>query len=261
MSDPVEDSHYKLLDIVFENTKNIQGLGLGDLFNISGVNHGLEIEKDLININVANIKNAIISGPVDGTTYLLEILNGHVDELCGAGFKLGGAGNKLFVLIKFFRDNDPRLEWFYNNCSSCIHDAALIGMRMHAYGLSREVATKQVMGFTTDPVGVLKNIALQEQTNKNPTQPTKSEGQTSSTKETSSSDCFIATAAFGSIDAVEVRQLREFRDKKLLNSRLGVFLVSWYYKISPSIAKWVKRGSFRRKLVRFMIRTISPIAK
>lgn len=55
------------------------------------------------------------------------------------------------------------------------------------------------------------------------------------------SKCFIATAAFNSIDAAPVAMLREFRDRVLLRSRLGSGFVHWYYQWSPPAAEWLMR--------------------
>lgn len=49
--------------------------------------------------------------------------------------------------------------------------------------------------------------------------------------------CFIATAVYGSYDAPEVIILREFKDKVLINNRLGSLFVRLYYRLSPSIAR------------------------
>lgn len=52
--------------------------------------------------------------------------------------------------------------------------------------------------------------------------------------------CFIATAAFGSIDVGPVRLLRKFRDKVLLTNTPGRAFVVWYYENSPRWADWLE---------------------
>jgi len=65
-------------------------------------------------------------------------------------------------------------------------------------------------------------------------------------KSSSKSGCFIATAVYGSPYANEVIILKEFRDKWLLNFRLGEIFVTFYYLISPPIANQIaKRESLR----------------
>jgi hypothetical protein len=61
--------------------------------------------------------------------------------------------------------------------------------------------------------------------------------------------CFIATAAFGSIDGQGVRILRQFRDQFLTTSSFGNGIIGWYYKISPPLADIVGQSLFHRALV------------
>ena len=58
--------------------------------------------------------------------------------------------------------------------------------------------------------------------------------------------CFIATAAFGSIDDAGVRILRQFRDRYLKTTSWGRFAVSWYYHISPPLADLVSQSLLLR---------------
>lgn len=53
------------------------------------------------------------------------------------------------------------------------------------------------------------------------------------------SNCFIATAVYGDPSCYQVRELRKYRDDKLLKSITGRAFVKIYYKISPAIAKWL----------------------
>jgi len=66
-------------------------------------------------------------------------------------------------------------------------------------------------------------------------------------------DCFIATAAFGSVDAPRVRLLREFRDRVLLKFRSGKWFVSKYYRHSPPLARWLSKHETARVIVRYLL--------
>ncbi len=66
--------------------------------------------------------------------------------------------------------------------------------------------------------------------------------------------CFIATATYLSEEAPEVRSLREFRDKILLRSAIGVGLVELYYAISPRLAIVIERNSSLRRVCRTLLR-------
>ncbi len=62
--------------------------------------------------------------------------------------------------------------------------------------------------------------------------------------------CFIATAAFGDIDAPQVRLLREMRDRSLLKTEWGRQFVALYYSWSPPVAAWLKEHAVASRLMR-----------
>ncbi|MEG4915699.1 CFI-box-CTERM domain-containing protein [Microcoleus sp. B7-D4] len=66
----------------------------------------------------------------------------------------------------------------------------------------------------------------------------------------SSSSCFIATAAYCTSAHPDIDTFRNFRDKKLLTNPVGQVLVSLYYKISPSVANYVKRQPVIKSFLR-----------
>jgi YVTN family beta-propeller protein len=63
-------------------------------------------------------------------------------------------------------------------------------------------------------------------------------------------DCFIATAAYGSDMAREVRLLREFRDRSLMTSEAGRAFVHFYYRNSPPLADLIRSRDGARAAVR-----------
>ena len=66
---------------------------------------------------------------------------------------------------------------------------------------------------------------------------------TSTASTTTASDCFVATAAYGSPMAVEVVKFRSFRDNYLLKCNWGTKATKAYYIIGPWLAKLVQKSS------------------
>ncbi len=73
---------------------------------------------------------------------------------------------------------------------------------------------------------------------------------------TSKTGCFVATAAYGSAMAVEVRVLSEFRDRVLLSSRLGRRFVGLYYRVSPRLASFIRGRNTTRAVIRQLLRAL-----
>ncbi len=67
------------------------------------------------------------------------------------------------------------------------------------------------------------------------------------------SNCFIATAAFGTPMAKQVKILCRFRDNYLLTNKLGSEFVAFYYKHSPPIADYIAGRSYLRALIRIAL--------
>ncbi len=63
-------------------------------------------------------------------------------------------------------------------------------------------------------------------------------------------NCFIATAAYGSPFESQVKLLREFRNKYLLTNTVGRTFVRFYYAVSPPIARWIALDPHRKQVTR-----------
>lgn len=70
---------------------------------------------------------------------------------------------------------------------------------------------------------------------------------------TSNSDCFIATAAYGSALDPHVSELRRFRDSHLLGNAGGRWFVATYYEYSPPVAEFIRHRDSLRTLVRALL--------
>ncbi len=73
--------------------------------------------------------------------------------------------------------------------------------------------------------------------------------------------CFIATAAYGSRMAKEVKVLEKVRDEYLLTNELGRAFVSAYYRYSPPLADWIAKHPAMRKIVRIGLYPVLEISK
>ncbi len=65
--------------------------------------------------------------------------------------------------------------------------------------------------------------------------------------------CFIATAAYGSYSAAQVKTLRDFRDHYLLTNAPGRAFVAWYYTHSPSAARYLNQHPALKPVVRGLL--------
>jgi len=71
-----------------------------------------------------------------------------------------------------------------------------------------------------------------------------------------SSQCVVATAAFGTPLAAEVNVLRRWRDQHLLNSAAGRQFVRSYYRVGPAVANAIVYRPRLRGVARAVLRPI-----
>jgi serine/threonine protein kinase/rRNA-processing protein FCF1 len=93
---------------------------------------------------------------------------------------------------------------------------------------------------------------------KSPRTQSRSTGRTTSyTKNQKKSGCFIATATYGSDTVLQVLVFRAYRDKVLLNSRMGRKFVQLYYRIGPWLADLISSIPVLRPFFRGLLDQIS----
>ncbi len=68
--------------------------------------------------------------------------------------------------------------------------------------------------------------------------------------------CFIATAAYGTPLAEEVKSLREFRDNILIKTTAGRDFVELYYKTSPPVADFIRNKPALKAIVRIGLKPL-----
>lgn len=70
------------------------------------------------------------------------------------------------------------------------------------------------------------------------------------------SNCFIATAAYGTPLAQEINTLRRFRDSKMEPNLIGRNLILLYYSLSPPLARVIARSKNMKAFVREALKPI-----
>ena len=84
-------------------------------------------------------------------------------------------------------------------------------------------------------------------------------GGGASSQATEKSQCFVATAVMGCDDAWEVVSLRRYRDAVLVKNSFGSALIALYWKLGPSLARFIGNRQCLREFTRRFI--ITPLAR
>jgi hypothetical protein len=70
------------------------------------------------------------------------------------------------------------------------------------------------------------------------------------TKKNDKKGCFIATAVYGSHEAIEVQKFYQLRDEILAKSFAGRLFIRFYYAVSPALAKWMEDKPVMKSFIR-----------
>ncbi len=73
--------------------------------------------------------------------------------------------------------------------------------------------------------------------------------------------CFIATAAYGTSTAHEINVLRSFRDNVLMKESSGRSFISFYYRVSPTIAKMIAKSRVLKFATRALLAPVIKVVK
>jgi len=124
------------------------------------------------------------------------------------------------------------------------NDDQALGMFLKGFGIDTESEVYVLASSSLGPYGsggkVLKIVPLSDDTSDD-------------TSGSSSSNCFIATAVYGSPFHRHVIILREFRDRFLSKHSAGKAFIEFYYRHSPSLAKRILRNSHLQSMVRISL--------
>ena len=78
---------------------------------------------------------------------------------------------------------------------------------------------------------------------------------------TTVSPCFVATAVYGTPLANDIWALRRFRDRYLMNNRLGLAFVKAYYVVGPSAARVIENRPWLKTLTRWSLSPLVLLSK
>jgi hypothetical protein len=77
----------------------------------------------------------------------------------------------------------------------------------------------------------------------------------------SGATCFVATASYMDPAHPDVIFLRNFRDNFLVNYRLGIKFIDWYWTYGPKLAKFVSMNKYIRKFSKFCLQLLVSVLR
>jgi hypothetical protein len=125
--------------------------------------------------------------------------------------------------------------------------------------LSAGSSTTITINTTAEKVAALKNFASVRAAELDPD--TSNNNAEVKTRINCAEGCFVATAAYGSPLAPQVRHLRTFRDRYLAPYPLGHWFVELYYRYSPPLAEALRQHDGLRAVVRTGLQPLIAFVK
>lgn len=122
------------------------------------------------------------------------------------------------------------------------------------YGLSRRKYMSKYIGGST---GSGNKKVIPGDTSNQSTQ----SYQSNRSKQSNQSDCFVATAAFGTPLQYEIQVLRNWRDNTLRYTGTGRKFIAAYYKLGPSVAECIRKYPVFKAPVRGVVKVIIRLMK
>jgi len=153
-------------------------------------------------------------------------------------------------------DTLPADVTFVSATGGCVHTLGVVTCSIGAFvaGDSRTFS----ITVTADDVGKQTNTAVISSA-ENDSNPANNTAEVETL--INCSDCFIATAAFGSPMAPEIHALRALRDNHLQANAAGRTFVELYYRHSPPLAAFLRRHEGLRAAVRVGLMPLVAVSK
>ena len=80
-------------------------------------------------------------------------------------------------------------------------------------------------------------------------------------KESQSKNCYIATHIYKDINHPKVNDFRNFRDNKLINYKIGILFIKYYYKFSPLLVLKLKNKNLTNYVIKKILNVLILVIK
>lgn len=165
-----------------------------------------------------------------------------------------GSGDATGVVVT---DALPADVTFVSATGGCIHTLGVVTCSIIGAFTAGDSRTFSIT-VTADKVGKQTNTAVISSA-ENDSNPANNTAEVETL--INCSDCFIATAAFGSPMAPEIHALRALRDNHLQANAAGRAFVQLYYRHSPPVAEFLRRHEGLRAAVRAGLMPLVAVSK